>query len=110
VINYPKNYHETPPHRTTITEKSLQSFIEDRHRNDIYQLSRIENVRLKFRIQRTSLTLSQAQIEKFKPVLNEKPTYWRLTIPISEAAQSEELVLSMQGVITSKDLPPVLKK
>jgi hypothetical protein len=60
--------------------------------------------------QRTVLTLNQAEIDKLQPVLNDKPTYWWLTIPTSDAGQSEELVLSMQGVITNKDLPPVLHK
>ncbi|KIM72038.1 hypothetical protein PILCRDRAFT_82231 [Piloderma croceum F 1598] len=50
------------------------------------------------------------QFDKLKPTLNEKPTYWRLTVPTSEVTQSEELVLSMQGVIVNKDLPPILIK
>jgi hypothetical protein len=99
-----------PPDGTTTTEKSLQSFIKDRHSNDMYQLSHIENVSLYSPIQRVVLTPSQARIDNLKPVLNEKPTYWRLVIPTTEASQSEELVLSMQGVITSKDLPPVVKR
>jgi hypothetical protein len=72
----------------------------------MYQLSHIENVSLYSPVQR----MVQAQIDNLKPVLNEKPTYWRLVIPTTEASQSEELVLSMQGVITSKDLPPMLKR
>ena len=50
------------------------------------------------------------QFDNLKPVLNEKPTYWRLTVPTSEVTQTEELVLSMQGVIVNKDLPPMLMK
>jgi hypothetical protein len=46
----------------------------------------------------------------FKPILNESPTYWRLVVPGSDATQVDELVLTLQGVIASKDLPPVLKK
>ncbi|KIM78969.1 hypothetical protein PILCRDRAFT_74910, partial [Piloderma croceum F 1598] len=38
----------------------------------------------------------------------EKPTYWRLTIPATDKTETEELVLSMQGVIVNKDLPPIL--
>ena len=55
----------------------------------------------------TKEVIDNLQVDKLKPVLNEKPMYWRLTVPTSE---SEELVLSMQGVIVNKDLPPVLKK
>jgi hypothetical protein len=33
-----------------------------------------------------------------------------MVIPGSDATAAEELVLSIQGVIVSKDLPPVLKK
>jgi hypothetical protein len=50
------------------------------------------------------------QFDNLKPVPNEKPTYWRLTVPTSEVTQTEELVLSMQGVIVNKDLPPMLTK
>jgi hypothetical protein len=43
------------------------------------------------------------------PVLNEKPKFWRF-IQNSGGTQQEELVLRMQGVITQKDLPPLLKR
>ena len=56
------------------------------------------------------MCLRSYQIDTFIPVPNKKPTNWRLVIPGSDVAQVEELVLSIQGVITSKDLPPVLKK
>jgi hypothetical protein len=49
------------------------------------------------------------QINMLKPVLSEKPAYWRLTIPATDKTETEELVLSMQGVIVNKDLPPILK-
>jgi hypothetical protein len=71
----------------------------------------MEKVRINFLIiQRIIPTSNQTQIDKLQPALNDKPTYWRLTIPTSDASQSEELVVSMQGVITNKDLPPVLEK
>ncbi|KIM71254.1 hypothetical protein PILCRDRAFT_17230 [Piloderma croceum F 1598] len=47
------------------------------------------------------------QVNKLKPVLSEKPAYWRLTIPATDQTETEELVLSMQGVIVNKDLPPI---
>ena len=50
------------------------------------------------------------QFDNLKPVLNKKPAYWRLTVPTSEVTQTEELVLSMQGVIVNKDRPPMLTK
>lgn len=50
------------------------------------------------------------QDNDIKPVLNEKPTYWRLTIPGSDTSESEELVWTIQGVIVNKDLPPVLNR
>jgi hypothetical protein len=56
------------------------------------------------------LTTRSKQIDKLKPILNKKPTYRRLTIPTTDETQKEELVLSMQGVILNKDLPPVLKR
>ena len=63
-------------------------------------------------IQRPELIecLHWIQIDMFKPILNESPTYWRLVVPGSDATQVDELVLTLQGVIASKDLPPVLKK
>jgi hypothetical protein len=91
------------------TDKSLQYFIEDRH-DDKYQLSHVEKVRIDLRRQKAILTLKQTEIDKLNPVLNNKPTYWRLTVPTSNTDKSEELVLSMQGVITNKDLPPILQK
>jgi hypothetical protein len=105
-----QGYHKIPPDITINTENSLQSLTEDRHQDGKYQLSHIEKVRIKFLEQKTIFILSQAQLDKLRPVLNEKPTYWRLVIPNAESDQSEELVLSMQGVITNKELPPVLNK
>ena len=61
-------------------------------------------------IQRLGLTPQLIQIDQIVPMLNEKPNCWRLTIPTSDMTQSEELVMSMQGVIVGKDLPPLLKR
>ncbi|KIM77374.1 hypothetical protein PILCRDRAFT_12015 [Piloderma croceum F 1598] len=71
---------------------SLCALVEECHNNDTYQLTNF------------------IDFDKLKPILNEKPTYWRLTVPTSESTQIEELVLSMQGVIVNKDLPPILIK
>ncbi|KIM79400.1 hypothetical protein PILCRDRAFT_10521 [Piloderma croceum F 1598] len=72
-------------------KNSLHAYIQNRYENDTYQLSNFKD------------------INTLKPVLSEKPTYWRLTIPAADKTETEELVLSMQGVIVNKDLPPILK-
>ena len=95
-------------HRIENAENRLLEFVAERHNHDTYQLSNFDNVRSW--VSAHEEDIDSWQVDKLKPVLNEKPTYWRLTIPTSEATQSEELVLSMQGVIVNKDLPPVLKK
>lgn len=44
-------------------------------------------------------------------MFNECPKYWRFVVSTSDiAADQEELVLSIQGVIVQKDLPPVIKR
>jgi hypothetical protein len=62
------------------------------------------------KINKRKLILGTIQDNILRPVLNEKPTYWRLTIPQSEASEINELVWSIQGVIVNKDLPPVLNR
>jgi hypothetical protein len=88
---------------------SLCAFVEERHNNDTYQLTNFKDVRGLVELVPITNT-DNFQFDKLKPILNEKPTYWRLTVPTSESTQIEELVLSMQGVIVNKDLPPILIK
>jgi hypothetical protein len=89
----------------------LQAFIGEHCQYDTLQLTNFKEVRtIHLQILAGELTARLKQIDKLKPVLNEKPTYWRLTIPSMDETQKEELVLSMQGVILNKDLPPVLKR
>jgi hypothetical protein len=74
-----------------------------------HQLTSFKEVRINL-IERTELILATIQDDILRPILNEKPTYWRLTIPGLESYESEELVWSIQGVIANKDLPPILNR
>ena len=83
----------------------------ERHLEDIHQLTSFKEVRNQSKHKNERKLISGTiQDNILRPVLNEKPTYWRLTIPQSEASEINELVWSIQGVIVNKDLPPVLNR
>ena len=98
----------TIAHGIETVEDSLRSFVAERHDYDTNQLTNFKHVR--DCVGAIQEDIDDWQVDKLEPVLNDQPKYWRLTVPTSEVTQSEELVLSMQGVIVSKDLPPMLKK
>lgn len=50
------------------------------------------------------------QIADLGLVMSESPKCWRFIVPNEDASENEELVLSLQGIISHKDLPPILRR
>lgn len=47
------------------------------------------------------------QVDVVKPVFNNSPPGWILTVAKYDNPESEELVVRLQGVIVQSELPPV---
>ena len=50
------------------------------------------------------------QIELLKPTYSEQPKSWKFIVPNTDVTEQEEVVLSVQGIITHTDLPPFTKR
>jgi hypothetical protein len=58
----------------------------------------------------TSPHITVTQIDLFKPTYSEQPKCWKFTTSTTDVAEQEEIVLSVQGIITHMDLPPFKKR
>ena len=105
--NYRRVHTETLQYVTTANQ--LGKFIEERQAFTTDQLTSFENVIIHSYVD-DGADRHWFQVDLLKTVRNERPTYWRLVTPGLEVTEVEELVLSLQGVIASKDLLPVLKR
>ena len=90
-------------------EEALQKYMELRFDHESVRLTNTDNVCLSIQFY-YKIADHCVKIENLVPVLNHKPMIWRLTIPSSGDLQNQELVLSIQGVIAAKDLPPITNR
>jgi hypothetical protein len=105
-------YYKQQSHKLTKSSvaKDIQMIIEDRIENDTNQLANITNVRIRTRTCRDNLSHNHTQIDLFKPTYSEQPKCWKFITSTTDVAEPEEIVLSVQGIITHMDLPPFMKR
>ena len=90
--------------------KVLAEIAEDRIKCDSDQLANIIDIRSNSTAPDPVLTCTNMQFDALKPVFDNIPRCWRFITSNGDSAEQEELVLSVQGIITQMDLPPVTRR
>jgi len=98
---------------TYISGLALGEIAEECEENDTGQLATINDVRFDSYNAHASYLFTYiiyVKFNSFKIVSNVSPTYYSFSMADEDASECQEVVFTIQGIISKKDLPPIVTR